>query len=101
MTECPKCNGRGTVGYYHIDHFIDIECDRCHGSGEVSETDVTNEEWFASLPTEEKAKWMAKHMSFCEVCEIQTCRGDGCQRFDRGSMTETDAFREWLKEKHE
>lgn len=62
---------------------------------------MTNEEWFCGLSTEEKAKWMAKHMSFCEVCEIQTCRGDGCQRFDRGSMTETDAFREWLKEKHE
>lgn len=61
---------------------------------------MTNEEWFCGLSTEEKAKWMAKHMSFCEVCEIQTCRGDGCQRFDRGSMTETDAFREWLKEKH-
>lgn len=61
----------------------------------------TNEEWFCSLSTEEKAKWMAKHMSFCEVCEIQTCRGDGCQRFDRGSMTETDAFREWLRGMHE
>ena len=66
-------------------------------SGKVEQT---NEEWFCSLSTEEKAKWMAKHMSFCEVCEIQTCRGDGCQRFDRGSMTETDAFREWLKEIH-
>ena len=61
---------------------------------------MTNEEWFCGLSTEEKAKWMAKHMSFCEVCEIQTCRGDGCQRFDRGSMTETDAFREWLKQPH-
>ena len=60
----------------------------------------TNEEWFCQLSTEEKAEWMAKHMNFCEVCKIQTCRGDGCQRFDRG-MTETDAFREWLKEIHE
>ena len=61
---------------------------------------MTNEEWFTSLSTEEKAKWMAKHMSFCEVCKIQTCRGDGCQRFDREMMTEEDAFREWLKEVH-
>ena len=73
----------------------DVGCDR------YKKDMTTNEEWFCGLSTEEKAKWMAKHMSFCEVCEIQTCRGDGCQRFDRGSMTETDAFREWLKEKHD
>ena len=105
MTECPKCKGYGIIGDAvpdilrgrgHI--FSSNECDMCHGSGEV---EMTNEDWFCGLSTEEKAKWMAKHMSFCEICEIQTCRGDGCQRFDRGSMTETDAFREWLKEKHE
>ena len=45
MTVCPKCNGRGTVGYFHIDHFVEIECDRCNGSGEVSEVEMTNEEW--------------------------------------------------------
>ena len=86
MTVCPKCNGRGTVGYFHIDHFVDIECDRCNGSGEV---EMTNEEWFASLPTEEKAKWIA---------EEKMCRG----YFIFPSMEEAiqDAL-EWLKEKHE
>lgn len=55
MTVCPKCNGRGTVGYFHIDHFVDIECDRCNGSGEVSEVEMTNEEWLRSAPFEELA----------------------------------------------
>ena len=74
MKCCPKCNGRGTVGYYHIDHFVDIECDRCHGSGEV---EMTNEEWIKSLDTEglvdylyevhkggdsvERQRWIEKH----------------------------------------
>lgn len=53
--KCPKCNGRGTVGYFHIDHFVEIECDRCHGSGEVSEVEMTNEEWLRSATFEEMA----------------------------------------------
>lgn len=94
--KCPRCNGKRC----EPDNSGDLvwrACKMCHGKGIVPDN---NEYWFCSLSTEEKAKWMAKHMSFCEVCEIQTCRGDGCQRFDRGSMTETDAFREWLREKH-
>lgn len=55
---CPKCNGRGTVGYFHIDHFVDIECDRCHGSGEVSEVEMTNEEYLKSCNTEQLAEWI-------------------------------------------
>lgn len=49
---CPKCNGRGTVGYYDTDHFVDVECDRCHGSGEVP---MTNEEYLKSCTTEQLA----------------------------------------------
>ena len=56
---CPKCNGRGTVGYYHIDHFVDIECDRCNGSGEVSEVPMTNEEYLKSCTTEQLATFLA------------------------------------------
>ena len=55
MKCCPKCNGRGTVGYYHIDHFVDIECDSCNGSGEVSEVKMTNEEYLRSCTTEQLA----------------------------------------------
>ena len=60
MTECPKCNGRGTVGYFHIDHFVDIECDRCNGSGEVSEVEMTNEEWRKTCSAEEFTEELAK-----------------------------------------
>ena len=71
MTECPKCNGRGTVGYFHIDHFVDIECDRCNGSGEVSEVDMTNEEWFCNLSTEEKAKVIVNIHNLANIKQIE------------------------------
>ena len=87
---CPKCNGRGTVGYFHIDHFVDIECDRCHGSGEVSETDVTNEEWFCNLSTEEKARFLEM------IC--YSAWGDINSRFK--DMADYTDWIEWLKEKH-
>ena len=88
--KCPKCNGRGTVGYFHIDHFVDIECDRCHGSGEVSETDVTNEEWFCNLSTEEKARFLEM------IC--YSAWGDINSRFK--DMADYTDWIEWLKEKH-
>lgn len=58
MTVCPKCKGKAE---YFKEVFNDgkqrheklVECDMCHGSGEVP---MTNEEWFTSLSTEEKAK---------------------------------------------
>lgn len=87
---CPKCNGRGTVGYFHIDHFVDIECDRCNGSGEVSEVQMTNEEWFASLPTEEKARFLDR------IC--YSAWGDRNSRFK--DMADYTDWVEWLKEKH-
>ena len=97
--KCPNCNGTGQeYSFYDGAESVwkDVICPTCNGTGKVEQT---NEEWFCNLPTEEKAEWMAKHMSFCEVCEIVTCLGGGCERFDR-SMNEKDAFEEWLKQPH-
>ena len=94
MTVCPKCNGRGTVGYYHIDHFVDIECDRCHGSGEVSEVEMTNEEWFCGLSTEEKAIWIERIMFIVRYRkEVE----DGAYM---QTITKKDYIEKWLKEIH-
>ena len=94
MTECPKCNGRGTVGYFHIDHFVDIECDRCHGSGEVSEVEMTNEEWFCGLSTEEKAIWIERIMFIVRYRkEVE----DGAYM---QTITKKDYIEKWLKEIH-
>ena len=85
--KCPICNGRGTVGYYHIDHFVDIECDRCHGQGEVSEP-MTNEEWLRTCSTEELAEFIRKQRD-----DWSDGWYSDCHRFEE--------IIEWLKEKHE
>ena len=58
-----------------------------------AEEPQTNEEWFCSLPTEEKAEWLSKHFH-CGDCifEKPMCGGeyDGCK----------SAFVEWLKGEH-
>ena len=76
--KCLNCDGTGIDD----DRLI---CYRCGGTGEIEQT---NEEWFCSLSTEEKAKWIA---------EEKMCRG----YFIFPSMEEAiqDAL-EWLKEKH-
>ena len=94
MTVCPKCNGRGTVGYYHIDHFADIECERCHGSGEVSEVEMTNEEYLKSCTTEQLAE---------EVYKLVWLNNKLFQQIEmEGHDRETDLriVREWLKQPH-
>ena len=91
MTVCPKCNGRGTVGYFHIDHFADIECDRCNGSGEVSEVEMTNEEYLKSLNTEQLAEWIA-HQTMIALLENQNNHSL--------LMTYPAYWVEWLKQPH-
>ena len=96
MTECPKCNGRGTVGYFHIDHFVDIECDRCHGSGEVSEVEMTNEEYLKSLDTEQLADEIA---DVCYGLLDDVWGNDGDTSCDYRE-TEKNYWVEWLKQPH-
>lgn len=91
MTVCGKCNGRGTVGYFHIDHFVDIECDRCHGSGEVQ---MTNEDRLKQCDTEQLAE------------ELLAWWFDGANTYSQFGLYkwEIDEAKErivkWLKEKH-
>lgn len=91
MTECPKCNGRGTVGYFHIDHFVDVECDRCHGSGEVP---MTNEEWIKSLDTEGLVDYLYEVHKGGNSVERQRWIENHRERVKM-------QFRGWLKEKHD
>ena len=100
MTECSKCNGRGTVGYFHIDHFVDIECDRCHGSGEVEMTNeewlksLTNEEWLKSLSTEELANYIATQ------CADAVRLWREMQYWTANEKCKSNKWYVWLKEKH-
>ena len=59
--KCTNCNGTGKErkGFYEKTGvnkwemvWDDVPCEECDGTGEI---EVTNEEWFADLTTEEKA----------------------------------------------
>ena len=53
---------------------------------------MTNEQWFCQLPTEEKAKVLSRHSQFMYNC--------GEKQAMPKTMYEED-FVQWLKEKHE
>ncbi len=80
--KCSRCNGKGE---YFNEVYNDgkrrreilVECDMCHGTGEVQ---MTNEEWFCSLSTTEKAEFLSTMAKKAE------------------SISWWD---DWLKEKHE
>lgn len=57
--KCPKCGGTG----WDIVHGFD--CVSCDGKGEI---EVTNEEWFCGLSTEEKAKFFKGISEKCLNC---------------------------------
>ena len=47
--KCTVCDGRG---YFPVSNIAAKVCPQCNGTGEIEQT---NEEWFCTLPTEEKA----------------------------------------------
>jgi len=76
--KCPYCdNGRSRYSYGLLHR---MPCTICDGTGEVQ----TNEEWFNSLPTNEKAKLFA--------------RLDSKPTYTR-ALTESE-WEQWLKEIH-
>lgn len=59
---------------------------------DVFKKEQTNEEWFASLSTEEKAEWLADHMK-CSKCPQQ----NRCNGYHGGCVA---LMLEWLKQPH-
>ena len=90
--KCPVCNGEGYV-YEHITYQGQIEpseitreiCYKCNGTGKVDEP-MTNEEWFNSLTTEEKADF------FCTVQNCLTIYGE--------HIATHEDWVKWLKQPH-
>jgi hypothetical protein len=91
--KCKTCNGLGrtkATEFIGVDEGlrdIVILCPTCGGKGEV---EMTNEEWFIGLSTEEKAEFLAK-----KCCEI-SCK------FFLGEAEEifSKYWVEWLKQPH-
>ena len=89
--KCPKCKGgTGRVPRPDGTELFGLTelmtCDLCHGTGEV---ELTNEEWFCSLSTEEKARFFA--------CEFTIACDDYAYSHNKKTWNEK-YWLEWLKE---
>jgi len=113
---CEYCNGTGEVEVVG-DSVTDV-CDKCGGTGFFCEMrtgdfctlgspcphqkPLTNEEWFVSLPTEEKAKfifWQHFDVYGKTLYELMVNASRGVSR-DKQAEVMIGAVIEWLKEKH-
>ena len=86
---CPTCKGVGCVGA------TQDNCLACNGTGEVDEVQMTNEEWFDTLSTEEKADFMSRVLG-CSNCPIPK-DGRSCMGTYSGCWHE---IIKWLKQPH-
>ena len=93
---CPTCGGTGKVvhpmmsmnGDEYTGEWEQHECEACNGTGVVEP--LTNEAWFCSLSTEEKARFLEM------IC--YSAWGDKNSRFK--DMADYTDWMDWLKEKH-
>ena len=87
---CKTCLGKGWI--INKDYTDRIECPACHGT---KETNPTNEDWFCSLSTAEKAEFLdAIHTSYCvtgDWLHDEDVHGHGMKRED---------WELWLKQPH-
>ena len=89
MSICPKCKGEGE--FFWDDHCqgMFMECDMCNGTGEVQ---MTNEEWFCTLPTEEKAEVFANATYSTALAPMEILA--------LGKEFEQKKWEMWLKQPH-
>ena len=78
--KCTVCDGRG---YFPVSNIAAKICPQCNGTGEMQ---MTNEEWFCQLPTEEKAKWLEEKMTWAAQ--------------EQGTFT-AKGWEKWLKQRKE
>lgn len=94
--KCKHCNGTGKVrGYFYEKTGVnkwekvwgDSPCDECGGTGKIQQT---NEEWFCSLPTKEKAHFLSVE------CARAMCE----QQLKITNRNGVDYWNMWLKQPH-
>lgn len=99
---CKYCNGTGTSNICVNGTFK--PCSACNGTGiEEEPQEQTNEEWFTSLSTEEKAKfifWQHFDIYGKTLYELMVNASKGVSR-DKQAEVMIGAVVEWLKEKHD
>ena len=94
--KCPKCKGKAE---YFKEVFNDgkrrreilVECDMCHGSGEVP---MTNEEWLKQCTTEQLADVLLEHFEWGLSINAEYCFTEKYVEQNREHILE------WLQQPH-
>ena len=81
---CPK-RLRAILNAIENRHSYSVECPFCSGSGKIKKSAQTNEEWFCTLNTEQKAEWLEDKMTWAAQ--------------EQGTFT-AKGWEKWLKEVH-
>lgn len=98
--KCPRCHGTGKITEWVATDTVseyEFPCRKCNGTGEI---EVTNDEWFDTLSTEEKAKFLDSNgmrycVCGCKECIIsEQCKSGGIRK------THEEMWVEWLKAEH-
>lgn len=81
--KCPECDGyKNFISLAGTPFEVVKPCKRCNGTGKVEQN---NEEWFCSLSTKEKAKWLENKMTWAAQ--------------EQGTFT-AKGWEMWLKQPH-
>ena len=102
--KCPICKGKTE---YFKEVYNDgkrrreilVECDMCHGSGEVP---MTNDEWRRTCSTEEFADFLFEKACYCSMCGDESQNTEEKIRscpFGKTACVKSD-WEIWLKKPH-
>lgn len=94
--KCKHCNGTGATNWYVNRAFV--TCPYCGGTGEM-EGNMTNEEWFNTLTTEEKAEFLKQIIKSCGWC-LDGGNPPFCLLSGNKCFFNDGEFVEWLKGEH-
>lgn len=64
------------------------------------ERNMTNEEWFCSLSTEEKAEWLGDKLDYCQIMWYWACDKCTWSKKHESCMNDKEKWLEWLNQPH-
>ena len=100
MSICNECWGKGWIKKQGVQ----FDCRKCKGTGVIENEPQTNEEWFCSLSTEEKAKFLFEHgvivCCFCKRDCVEIDYKTKVCKYDVEPSYEYIGLIKWLKEIH-
>lgn len=101
--KCPRCHGTGKITEWVVTDTLseyEFPCRKCNGTGEIA---LTNEEWFCSLSTEEKARFITRYGIRRQVLHSFETVGESIQKSTDKHLGTNDIYEpieEWLKQPH-